>query len=113
MINNKIDGFVHLLHGQNIIIIKELFNVSFFTNDMNINAQFIIEIIDQIDDHFGIAVFEENPSILNFFITYIRRRDSDTFSARFMKLTDLGAIVDDSYNFVLNDVPSDSFFFIM
>lgn len=115
MINNKIDAIVHLLMGQNIIIIRELFNISYFTGEMfmislrksilqyraQFQPSFILEIIDLIDEYLDINILEQ--PILNYLISNIYvGSDSKIFSNCFARLTNLGAIVNDDYSFFGN-----------
>uniref|UniRef100_A0A6C0CA03 Uncharacterized protein n=1 Tax=viral metagenome TaxID=1070528 RepID=A0A6C0CA03_9ZZZZ len=71
------------------------------------DACFVNEIVDLIIDNFGQDFLQENESILNSLISDMVTRES---SACFIKLTNLGAIVNDDYNFIYKNVPSDAFF---
>lgn len=74
------------------------------------DACFVNEIVDLIDNHFGNAVLEENKFILNSLLSRMYNPDAKIFSACFIKLTNLGGIVDDNYNFVIRNVSTDAFF---
>jgi len=92
MISNKTDGVVQLFQSQNVAIIKELFDRSFFTDDIfmsslracftkysRLDSQFIVEIMNLISDNFGDEVLKQDKFVLNNLITQISPKTFNIF----------------------------------
>ena len=110
MITDQEGAIVSLLNSQNIKIIKDLFDMSYFTSEMlmsslnkycatNINpdVRFVNEIINLIENHFGQEILYKNKLVLNSLLSNMTReyKDNDFFSACFIKLTNLGGVLND------------------
>jgi hypothetical protein len=127
MISNKTDGIIQLIKSQNIAIIKELFDVSFFTEELfmsslrtcfsiknsSFDTKFIVEIINLIANNFGDENLKQDKYLVDCLISKIKFKKQNYIddSICFRKLTDMGGTVDDEYNFIMNNIPNDDFFY--
>lgn len=122
MITDKEDAIFNLIMNQNMLIIRELFAMSYFSDDLfmavlrkfkpfQIYAEFADGIIDLVTEHFGHAVWTANKCVIDTFLQCIASSDVAMYSKCFIKLVDLGGTVGDDYNFVTQCISRDAFYY--
>lgn len=122
MITNKEDATYNLITNQNMLIIRELFAISYFSVDLfmtalrkykpfQICAEFANDIIDLVTEHFGHVVWIENKCVVDTFLQCLTSSNLAVYSKCFIKLVDLGGTVGDGYNFVTQCISSDAFYY--
>jgi len=123
--DDKVDGIATLLKVQNLPFIRLLINEEIINEEIfmialrkfiNIdgfdNILFFSQIIDLIDDLWCLA--DVDKIILDLLVSDVlvnfTKKDKKIFTTQFMRLVDLGAIIHDYGDYML-DIPSESFFY--